>query len=70
MDINGNFRSLRTINTYGPQENLPLEVRTEYFIELESRIISAKTNGKLICLQFDANSKLGNGIIKGDPQLM
>ena len=70
VDVTGNFGSIRLINCYGPQENLPLEVRTEFFIELESRIFSAKTNGKLICIQCDANSKLGNGLIKGDPQMM
>jgi exonuclease III len=47
VDVTGNFGSIRLINCYGPQENLPLEVRTEFFIELESRIFSAKTNGKL-----------------------
>ena len=59
VDIAGDFGSIRTINSYGPQENLCLESRTDYFIELESRIISAKENQKLICLQFDANSKIG-----------
>ena len=67
VDINGSFGSIRTINCYGPQENLPIEIRTEFFLELETRIISAKENQKLICLQFDANSKLGRNIIPGDP---
>ena len=70
VDINGNFGSIRTINCYGPQENLPLETRNGFFIELECRIISAKSAQKLICIQFDANSKLGNGIIKGDPHVI
>ena len=59
VDIAGDFGSIMAINSYGPQENLSLESRTDYFIELESRIISAKENQKLICLQFDANSKIG-----------
>ena len=70
VDINGNFGSIRTINCYGPQENLSLEIRTAFFVELETRIISAKTNKKYICIQFDANSKLGNDIIKNDPHVM
>ena len=70
VDINGNFGSIRTINCYGPQENLPLETRNGFFIELECRIISAKSAQQLICIQFDANSKLGNGIIKGDPHFI
>ena len=67
VDINGSFGSIRTINCYGPQENLPIEIRTEFFLELETRIISVKENQQSICLQFDANSKLGRNIIPGDP---
>jgi hypothetical protein len=70
VDISGGFGSLRTINCYGPQENLSLETRTEFFLELESKIISAKENQKLICIQFDANSKFGPDIIPGDPHEM
>ena len=70
VDIGGNFGSIRTINCYGPQETQPLEARTEFFIELETRIISAKTSGKLICIECDANSKLGKGLIRGDPNEM
>ena len=70
VDIFGKFGSIRTINCYGPQENLSLEARTEFFIELESKIISAKQNEKYICIEFDANSKFGNSIIPGDPNEM
>ena len=42
QDINGCFGSIRTINCYGPQENLEIEVRKEFFIEWESRIIYEK----------------------------
>ena len=70
VDIAGDFGSIRTINLYGPQENLSLESRTDYFIELESRIISARENHKLICLQYDANSKIGKNLIPGDPHEM
>ena len=70
VDIGGNFGAIRTINCYGPQETAPIEARTQFFIELESRIISAKSSEKYICIEFDANSKLGNGIIKDDPHEM
>ena len=70
VDIGGSFGTIRCMNCYGPQENISLEVRTEFFIELETRIISAKTNGKMICIEFDANSKLGKCVIKGDPNEM
>ena len=67
VDIEGNFSTIRTINCYGPQENLPLETRSEFFIELETRIVTAKSSGKLVCVECDANSKLGKQFIKGDP---
>ena len=70
VDIGGKFGSIRIINCYGPQKNWSLETRTEFFIELDTRIISAKTIGQLICIQFDANSKLGNAVIPGDPNEM
>ena len=70
VDISGNFGDIRTINCYGPQENLSVEIRTEFFIELEARIISAKTAARMICIEFDANSKVGGGKIKGDPNEM
>ena len=67
VDVFGNFGSIRTINSYGPQEYWSLEAKSDYFTELESKIITAKSENKLICLEFDANSKLGNQIIPGDP---
>ena len=67
VDICGNFGTIRTINSYGPQEYWSLEVRVDYFTELESRIIIAKSEQKLICIESDTNSKLGNRIIQGDP---
>ena len=70
VDIFGHFGPIRTINCYGPQENLDLEKRTEFFMELEMKIISARESKKLICIQFDANSKFGRNIIPGDPHPM
>ena len=70
VDIDGSFGEVRTINCYGPQETLPLASRTEFFIEMEARVTAAKDNQKLVCIQLDANSKLGGEIIKGDPNEM
>ena len=70
VDIFGHFGSVRTINCYGPQETLDIDERKEFFIELETRIISAKESQKYICIQFDANSKFGRNIIPGDPHPM
>ena len=66
VDVFGQFGSIRTINSYGPQEYWSWETKTEYFTELESRIITAKSDRKFVCLEFDANSKLGYEIIPGD----
>ena len=70
VDIGGSFGNIRTINCYGPQENSSQEIRIDFFTELETRIISAKTEGKMICIECDANSKVGSGIIKEDPNVM
>ena len=70
VDVKGDIDEVRTINCYGPQETLALSTRAEFFIEMETRIISAKDNQKLICIQLDANSKLGSQSIKGDPNEM
>jgi hypothetical protein len=43
-----------------------LGTRTEFFIELESRIVNAKESQTLICIKFDTNSKFGKYIISGD----
>ena len=70
VNVFGNFGAIRAINSYGPQEYWTWDSKIEYFTELESRIITAKSNNKRICLEFDANSKLGNKIIPGDPNCM
>ena len=66
VDVCGKFGIIRTINSYGPQEYSSWDSKIEYFTELESRIIAAKADQKLICIEFDANSKLGDQIIPGD----
>ena len=70
VDIFGNFGSIRIINSYGPQEYWSWDTKVNYFTELESRIILAKSDQKFVCLELDANSKLGNKIIPGDPHPM
>ena len=70
VDISGQFGEIRTINCNGPQETLNIEARNVFFIEFETRIITAKENQILICIQFDANSKFGKSIIPGDPNEM
>ena len=61
---------LRIINAYGPQEDEIHEKRLEFWQALEEEIIIAKNENCMFLLQFDANAKLGNEIISGDPNLM
>ena len=70
VDIEGSFGSMRLINCYGPQENLSVEIRTQFFIDLETRIIRARNSDKLICIELDANSKLGSSHVAGDSREM
>ena len=70
VDIEDKFGSMRLINCYGPQENLSVEIRTQFFIDLETRIIRAKNCDKLICIELDANSKLGTSYVAGDSREM
>ena len=57
-------KKVRLINAYGPQEE---ELRKSFFHKLDEEVKSAKLAGALICLELDANSKLGPEIIPGDP---
>jgi hypothetical protein len=60
-------KDVRIITGYGPQENWPVEERTPFFKALEEEIIKAKSSDESIYIQMDGNSKLGPGIIPGDP---
>ena len=55
------------INGYGPQEG-PKETNQSFFNRLDSEVKSAKLAGTLICMELDANSKLGPRLIPGDPK--
>ena len=52
----------RFINAYGPQESEDEEKKLFFFSKLDTEVKSAKTAGKLICLELDANSKLGKAL--------
>ena len=67
--VEGDFeqKKCRFINGYGPQEAADADIRINFFARIEEEIINAKLQGALICIQLDANAKLGSDIIKGDP---
>ena len=64
-----NNRKVRFINGYGPQENNSEEIREKFFNRLDFEVKSSKMAGALICIEMDANSKLGSHIIGGDPEV-
>ena len=67
IEVNIGGDEIRVMTGYGPQENWKLEERMYFFRSLEEEIAKAKFNDKKVYIQFDANSKLGPDVIKGDP---
>ena len=69
LTVQGNIlnKKVRFINAYGPQENTTDEVKETFFCKMDEEIKSAQMAGTLICIEMDANSKMGSEIIPGDP---
>ena len=67
--VQGNIgtNKVRFINGYGPQEG-PEEINSPFFDKLDFEIKSAQLAGTLICIELDANSKLGSKHVPGDPK--
>ena len=63
-------KEIRIITGYGPQETWTPAERMPFFIALEEEISKANMAGKSVVLEMDANSKLGNNYVKGDPHPM
>ena len=60
-------KKVRLINAYGPQESCHEDEKNSFSGKLDEEIKRAQLSGSLICLELDANSKLGLQIIPGDP---
>ena len=58
---------IRYLNAYGVQENSSISDKIEFFSILDQEIENAFSTNCFMCLQMDANGKLGNEIITGDP---
>ena len=58
---------IRLINGYGPQES-DEDNSKAFMSRIDIEVKSAMLAGALICIEMDANSKLGQKIIKGDPR--
>ena len=59
---------VRFINAYGPQEDDKDDIREGFFNRIDQEVKKSKLAGALVCLEMDANAKLGPGIIDGDPK--
>ena len=64
-----NDKKIRFINGYGPQENCNDDLKEKFFNRLDLEVKSSKMAGALVCMEMDANSKLGSQTIPGDPAL-
>ena len=58
---------VRLINGYGPQEANEVD-SIKFMNKIDLEVKAAKLAGAFICIELDANSKLGKDIIKGDPK--
>ena len=62
--------NIRIFNAYGPQEGSSKNSVLNFWHEVEKQIILAKDEECGIIMEFDANGKLGKGVIKNDPNGM
>ena len=60
----------RFINAYGPQEYATLEDKIAFYARLDQEVKNAKLFNCLVCLEMDANAKVGYNVIKNDPNAM
>ena len=65
----GNY-DCRFINAYGPQEYAKSEEKTSFYSKLDQEVKNAKLFECLICIELDANAKIGYEMIKNDPNKM
>ena len=63
---------VRLINGYGPQDesNSSDEEKLKFFNRLDVEVKSSKIAGAMVCVQMDANSKLGSVYVPGDKKPM
>ena len=62
-----NDKKARFINGYGPQENYDEEKKLKFFNRLDLEIKSSKVAGAFVCIELDANSKLGPCFVPSAP---
>ena len=70
VEIEIDNKNIRVMTGYGPQENLEKRMRLPFFVALEEEVAKASSAGKSVVIEIDANSKLGQQYIPGDPHEM
>ena len=58
---------VRYINAYGVQESSSVSDKRDFFSVLDQQIENAMNNDCMVCVQLDANGKVGRELINGDP---
>jgi hypothetical protein len=58
---------VRIMNGYGPQEDDQTPIRLAFWQSLEQEIVAAKNLNCMVLVQMDANAKIGEHVIPGDP---
>ena len=62
-----NKLKIRVINAYGPQDDDPISEKIQFWTTLEKEILAAKGENCEIIIQMDANAKVGERILPGNP---
>lgn len=70
VEANLGTERIRVINAYGPQEDDETQHIHSFWQQVEEQVLQAKDDNCFILIQMDANAKVGNEIIKGDPHKM
>ena len=61
-------KKVRFINAYGPQEDDKDDIKERFYNRIDQEVKCSKLAGSMVCIEMDANAKLGSGIIKEDPK--
>ena len=61
---------IRLINGYGPQENAKIEDKIEFYSKLDQEVKSGKLFECFVFIEMDANAKVGDEVIEGNPHKM
>ena len=70
VETNIGKKRIRFITSYGPQEDVPVEVKAPFFLALDQEISKAVSNKSAVYVALDINSKLGKEYIPQDPNPM